>query len=229
TLAPAVPSGPRSRAAGRRKPQNPSRLSADRSDARARGAAWRDDRACRGQPPAAVTRMARLSRRTLAALPADIRRPGFDPARLDTGVVHLGIGAFARAHLACYTEPLLAADPRWGILGVSLRRPDTRDALAPQDWLYACAERDGDGERIAAMAPLTGVLAASENPKETIARLADPAVRIASLTVTEKGYCRDAASGDLDEDDPAIRHDLANRTAPHSVPGIPPFTVLSCD
>jgi len=186
--------------------------------------------------------MARLSRRTLAALPADIGRPDFDPARLSTGIVHLGIGAFARAHLACYTEPLLAADPRWGILGVSLRRPDARDALAPQDWLYACAERDGDGERIAAMAPLTGVLVSPENPGETLNRLADPAVRIVSLTVTEKGYCRDAAGGDLNEGDPAIRHDLANRAAPRSVPGIlaaaldtrraagiPPFTVLSCD
>ena len=63
----------------------------------------------------------RLSRATLDRLPKAVRRPGFDPARLTTGIVHLGIGAFARAHLAAYTQPLLAGDPSWGIHGVSLR------------------------------------------------------------------------------------------------------------
>ena len=65
----------------------------------------------------------RLSRDTLARLE---RRPEFDAARITTGIVHLGIGAFARAHLARYTQPLLAADPGWGILGVSLRSAATR-------------------------------------------------------------------------------------------------------
>ena len=78
----------------------------------------------------------RLSRATLNDLPAAVTRPGFDPLGLATGIVHLGIGAFQRAHQAAYTQPLLARDPGWGILGVSLRRTDTRDALAPQDFLY---------------------------------------------------------------------------------------------
>lgn len=188
-----------------------------------------------------MTRSDSLSRRTLSALPPSIRRPDFDPAQLGTGIVHVGTGAFARAHLAAYTQPLLAADPGWGILGVSLRQPDTRDALAPQDWLYACAEREGAEETTTIMAPLTGILVAPESSHAVLDRLVRPDVRIVTLTVTEKAYCRDTAGG-LDEADPVIRHDLAAPEAPVSVPGllvaalaarraagIPPFTVLSCD
>ena len=81
-----------------------------------------------------------LSRAMLAELPAAVRRPPFDPRALTTGIAHVGIGAFQRAHQAAYTQPLLARDPGWGILGISLRRADTRDALRPQDWLYTVSE-----------------------------------------------------------------------------------------
>ncbi|MDE2515332.1 MAG: mannitol dehydrogenase family protein [Rhodospirillales bacterium] len=184
----------------------------------------------------------RLSRATLAALPAAIARPAVDPAALRTGIVHLGIGAFSRAHLAAYTAPLLGRDPGWGILGASLRSADTRDALAAQDWLYAIVERDGAGARIAIPGALTGILVAPESPAALVARLADPGVRIVTMTVTEKGYCRDTGADALNEADPAIRHDLAHPEAPRSMPGlivaalaarraagIAPFTVLSCD
>ena len=184
----------------------------------------------------------RLTRATFGTLPTAVRQPGFDPATLTTGIVHLGIGAFARAHLACYTQPLLAADPRWGIVGISLRHADTHDALAPQDWLYTVAERDGMEQRLTVMAALTGVLVAPQDPPAVLRRLADPAVRIVTLTVTEKGYYRDTATGELDETAPAIRRDIAQPTAPTTTPGVlaaalhmrrqagvPPFTVLSCD
>ena len=180
----------------------------------------------------------RLARATLADLRAAVRRPAFDPAAISTGIVHLGIGAFARAHLAAYTQPLLAADRGWGIRGISLRSPDTRDALAPQDWLYARAERDGAGERLEVMGVLTGIEA---GPAAALAALTDPRVRIVTLTVTEKAYCRDAATGTLNGDDPAVRADLA-AAAPRTVPGLlvaalrarrdagaAAFTVLSCD
>jgi fructuronate reductase len=186
--------------------------------------------------------MRRLHRDALAGLPDAVRRPDFDPATIGTGIVHLGIGAFARAHLACYTQPLLRNDPGWGILGVSLRRVDTRDALAAQDFLYTCAEHDGAGERLTVMAALTGVLVVPRAPGAVLARLADPTVRIVTLTVTEKGYHRAGASGGLDVDDPAIQRDLAGPDTPHTVPGllvaalrlrraagVPAFTVLSCD
>ena len=158
--------------------------------------------------------MTRLSRTTLATLPASVRRPDFDPARLGTGIVHLGIGAFARAHLAAYTQPLLRDEPSWGIRGVSLRSPETRDALAPQDWLYTRAERDGCGERLEVMAALTGVVVGAE---AALASMLDPAVRIVTLTVTEKGY-----------DGPLPRL-LAKASLGRREANIAPFTVLSCD
>ena len=189
---------------------------------------------------AGTTALPRLSRATLAKLPAGVARPDFDPATLRTGIVHLGIGAFHRAHEAFHTEPLLARTPEWGILGASLQRPDTRDALEPQDWLYTLAERGPAGDRLQVMAPLTGILVAPEDPVALVRRLNDPAVRIVSITVTEKGYCR--SGSELDEDHPDIRHDLAEPARPKTVlgflaaslrarraAGTPPFTVLTCD
>lgn len=158
--------------------------------------------------------MRRLSRATLEMLPAAVRPPGFDPARLHTGIVHLGIGAFARAHLAAYTQPLLADDPSWGICGVSLRHANTRDALEPQDWLYCRSERDGAGERLEVMAALTGVVVGAQ---AALDRLVDPKVRIVTITVTEKGY-----SGDV----PDL---LAGALYQRWRSRLAPFTVLSCD
>ncbi|HVY13898.1 MAG TPA: mannitol dehydrogenase family protein [Rhodopila sp.] len=168
--------------------------------------------------------MTQLSRAALAALPARVRRPDFDPARLGTGIVHLGIGAFARAHIAAFTQPLLAADPSWGMLGVSLRRSDTRDALAPQDFLYTRAERDGTGERLEVMGALTGIAVGAA---DALARLVDPAVRIVTITVTEKGYGRDLDAAAMGRDSmPGL---LATALHRRRSAGVAPFTVLSCD
>jgi fructuronate reductase len=188
-----------------------------------------------------VTR-ARLSAATLRHLPPLVARPGYDRSAVATGIVHLGIGAFHRAHQAVYTEAALAAgDRRWGIVGASLRSPATRDALAAQDGLYALNIRGSD-ERLAVIGSVQGVLVAPENPAALLDQLCQPGVAIVSLTVTEKGYCQDAATFSLDEAHPDIRHDLANPGAPRSVlgflataiarrraAGIAPFTVLSCD
>jgi fructuronate reductase len=184
----------------------------------------------------------RLSHDALSSLPTAVRRPGFDPRGLKSGIVHIGVGAFHRAHQAFYTEPLLTRDPSWGTLGISLRHPDTRDALEPQDWLYTLAERDAEGERLSVMATLTGIIVAPEDPRRAVACLADPGVRIVTITVTEKGYGRNAASGAIEAEGPAIRRDLAEPETPATLPGlivaaltlrraqgIPPFTVLSCD
>jgi fructuronate reductase len=184
----------------------------------------------------------RISRDTLSQLASAVRRPDFDPAGLKSGIVHIGLGAFVRAHLASYTQPLLAGEQGWGILGVSLRNSAMRDALAPQDNIYICAERGAQGERLTAMAALTGILVAHDDPGAVVAALADPATRIVTLTVTEKGYHRLNAQGDLDENDPLIQRDLANPHAPCTLPGFltaairarreagtPNFTVLSCD
>ena len=184
----------------------------------------------------------RLSNATLSALPAPVAKPGYDRARLSTGIVHLGLGAFHRGHQAVMTDDLLAEDSSWGILGVSLRSSDVRDALAPQDHLYSLNVMEGAGARRRIIGALTGVLVAPESPAAVLDALSAPATRIVSTTVTEKGYSHDPATGTLREDDPDIRHDLANPEAPRTTlgmiaqglrrrmeAGLKPFTVLACD
>lgn len=179
--------------------------------------------------------------------PATIRARGievmdYQRSAVTPGIVHLGIGAFHRAHMAAYVDSLLAKTPDWGIIGASLRRPDTRDALQPQDFLYTLAVRDASGTRPRIIGSILDVLDASTQRAQLIETMADPAIRIVSLTVTEKGYCHDPSTGELDEKHPDIVHDLAHPEMPVSAPGIivaalalrqqrglAPFTVMSCD
>jgi fructuronate reductase len=164
--------------------------------------------------------MTRLSNGTLGSLPAMIHKPAYDRNRVKTGIVHLGIGAFHRAHQAVYTDDVLASgDLGWGILGASLRSPDTRDALHPQDGLYAVNIRDGGGDELRVIGAVRDVLVAPENPAALLATMTDPGIRIVSLTVTEKGYCHKPATGELDPSHPDIRHDLEHPKAPRSAPG----------
>jgi fructuronate reductase len=184
----------------------------------------------------------RLSRTTLAAARAGVALP---PPRAPARhrIVHLGLGAFARAHPALYLEDAIAAgDDPWDILGVSLQRPDQRDLLAPQDGLYTTLERDSGAVRARIVGCLARLLVAPEDPQAVLRELADPRTDIVSLTVTEKGYCHDPASGRLNPAHPDLRHDLAAPAAPRTAIGFlaeglrrrrhagrPPFTVLSCD
>src|SRR5204862_3054482 len=109
--------------------------------------------------------MDRLSNQTLGKLPRNIARPRYDRAAAAPGIVHLGIGAFQRAHQAMYTEAAInAGDRRWGIVGASLRAPTVRDALGPQDGLYALAVRGADGERLQVIGAIKDVLVAPESP-----------------------------------------------------------------
>ncbi len=185
----------------------------------------------------------RLSTATLHRLAKSVDQPKYDRGRVRIGIVHLGIGAFHRAHQAAYTDSVLASgDNRWGILGVSLRSSDTRDALEPQDGLYTVATRDGSGDSFRVIGSIGKVLVAPENPEAVLAAMTDPEVRIVSLTVTEKGYCYSPASASLDENHVDIVHDLANPATPRSAIGFivealarrhangtEPFTLLSCD
>ena len=176
-----------------------------------------------------------------------IRTPGidvmdYDRSTVTPGIVHLGIGAFHRAHMAAYVDSLLARTPDWGIVGASLRRPDTREALEPQDFLYTLAIRDASGTKPRIVGSILDVLDANTQRAELIETMASPAIRIVSLTVTEKGYCHDPSTGELDQKHRDIVHDLAHPEAPISAPGIivaalelrrqrglAPFTVMSCD
>ncbi|MGK5079835.1 mannitol dehydrogenase family protein [Janthinobacterium sp. HLX7-2] len=190
----------------------------------------------------------RLSNTVLASLGAPRASqapilPHYARHLLSPGIVHLGLGAFHRAHAAMYTDHAIAAgDLRWGIVGVSLRQADTRDALAPQDNLYTVVVRDAEGERLHVVGALIASLVAPENPQAVLAVMADPRCHVVSLTVTEKGYCHDPATRALNLAHPDIAHDLAQPDTPRSAigfivralalrlqAGLPPFTVLSCD
>jgi fructuronate reductase len=187
--------------------------------------------------------MERLSNASLSRLPRDIAQPRYDRNAVATGIVHLGLGAFQRAHQAMYTEAALnAGDNRWGVLGASLRSSAVRDALKPQDGLYTLAVRGADGERLQVIGAIKDVLVAPENPAALLDALCNRSVMIVTLTVTEKGYCHDPATTVLDEKHPDIVHDLGNPGEPRSVPGflvdalrrrhdaqVPAFTVLCCD
>jgi fructuronate reductase len=141
------------------------------------------------------TALQRLNSSGLASLPAAVARPRYDRTALQPGIVHLGIGAFMRAHLAVATEAALHADGdlRWRIVGVSLRSPETRDALAPQDGLYTLAMRDADSaglarQRLQVIGCIRQLLVAPDDPRAVVAAIAAPLTRIVSLTITEKGY-----------------------------------------
>ena len=154
--------------------------------------------------------MMRLSLSALDRLPAEVARPAYDVGAVRIGIVHLGIGAFHRAHQAVYVDDRLAAgETEWAICGASLRSPETADALGPQDGLYTVAIRSGSGEQLRVIGSVRRLLVAPQNPVALLDAMTDPAVRIVSLTVTEKGYCHDPATGDLQPDHPDIAADLA--------------------
>ena len=185
----------------------------------------------------------RLGRDSLARLPAAVGRPSFAPDALEVGIVHLGIGAFHRAHQAAFTQEALAVrSGPWGICGVSLRSADTHDRLAAQDHLYTLIERDAETARATIIGAVRETLFAPADPGAVVARLAAPSTRLVTLTITEKGYCLDRRTGALDTDHPDISHDLAAAAAPRSAIGYlvrglarrkagegGPLTVLSCD
>ena len=187
--------------------------------------------------------MDRLSEATFERLPSAVRVPSYRREDLLPGIVHLGVGAFHRAHQAVYTELALEqAWGPWGVCGVSPRRPDVRDRLMPQDGLYTVAERAGDAEQLRVIGCLRQILVAPEDPDAVVERIAAPESAVISLTITEKGYCHDPATGRLNLEHPDIRHDLATPERPRSAVGMlvaglacrrsrqaPPPTVLSCD
>ncbi|QYE33882.1 mannitol dehydrogenase family protein [Polymorphobacter sp. PAMC 29334] len=170
-------------------------------------------------------------------LPADVQRPAYDRDAQESGIVHLGIGAFHRAHQAVYTDDAMdAGDRDWAITGVSLRSPEMRDALAPQDGLYTVTERDGGGDITRLIGAVRRVLVAAEDPGAVVAAIAAPATRIVSLTVTEKGYWR-ASDGSLDPALPdlaggkpiSIFGFLADGLARRRDAGAGGLTLISCD
>jgi len=184
--------------------------------------------------------MKRLSFPTLAALPDGVRQPAFRPEALGSGILHLGIGAFHRAHQAVYTEDAIeAAGGGWGIVGVSMRQATVATTLAAQDGLYTVETRDAEASyRVIGCVRRT--LTLPLEPDAVARTVAHPGIHIVSLTVTEKGYC--LGEDGLDLTHPDIEHDIMNPDHPRSAIGAlvaglrlrhqaggAPLTVISCD
>ena len=198
--------------------------------------------------PAASGDQPRLSAAWLARAAASQGRgpgpllPAYQPGEHGIGIVHLGTGAFHKAHQAVYTDDVLAAQGGdWRILGVSLRSTAVADELNPQDGLYALLVRDRQTS-VRVVGSIAGVVAAARDPEPARQALTSPSTRIVTLTVTEKAYGIDRASGRVVEGHPAVAHDLQHPDRPVGVLGLlawalkerhrlgmDPFTVLCCD
>ncbi len=183
----------------------------------------------------------RLGASLLTRLPPSVRRPAFDPARLKSGIVHLGIGAFHRAHQAVFTQDAVEQQGGdWGIIGASLQRADVPDTLSRQDCLYT-VESLGTAAQYRVMGVIRQALFAPRDREALLAALAASTTHAVTLTLSEKGYCL-AADGSLDFSHPDIAADLAKPLTPRSAigwlalalvqrrkDGAGPLTVLSCD
>ncbi|MBT8226223.1 MAG: mannitol dehydrogenase family protein [Dactylosporangium sp.] len=168
-------------------------------------------------------------------------RPAVRPDAVAPGIVHLGLGAFHRAHQALYTEEAIAAaGGDWGIIGVAPRSREILQQLVAQDRLYSIVTISAEGAFPRVVGSLRELRHAASDPLGVIAQIANPAVRIVTLTVTEKAYRLDPG-GRLQVDD-ALLAELAGTVQPASIPGLlargliarqraeaGPIAVVSCD
>jgi fructuronate reductase len=159
----------------------------------------------------------RLSDRTLTRARNGAWKGAYERAGVEIGVAHLGPGAFHRAHQAPVFDTLLADDPRCGLCEIALRSDRVRDALEPQDGLYALVELDAE-PRLRIIGAVKQLLTAADSPDAVLRRLAAVRTRMITLTVTEKGYCLTPA-GELDLAHPDVAADLARPAAPLSAIG----------
>ncbi len=188
----------------------------------------------------------KLSNATLGALPDCASALGYDRSLLTPGIVHIGLGNFHRAHQAWYLHRLmqqgLAHD--WAIIGAGVRPYDEiqRKKLAAQDYLTTLIELDPSGQSAEVVGSMIGYVPIEEGNGLLVEQMADPAIRIVSLTVTEGGYYVDPATNGIDTDHDDIRHDAANPGSPLTAfgamvaalkkrrdAGTGPFTCQSCD
>ncbi len=194
-----------------------------------------------------MTEPVALSAPHLGELPAEVGRPAYDRSKVTAGIVHFGVGGFHRAHQAMYLDRLMNTGEAldWGIVGVGTMPGDKRmaDALLGQDCLYTMVLKHPDGRlEPTVIGSIVDYLFAPDDPQAVIDKMADPAIRIVSLTITEGGYHVNQVTGEFDPADEALQADIADGTRPRSAfgfitaalkarrdKGIAPFTVMSCD
>ncbi|MEO0917912.1 MAG: mannitol dehydrogenase family protein [Pseudomonadota bacterium] len=188
----------------------------------------------------------RLSNASLADLPATIERPVYDRSALRPGILHIGLGNFHRAHQAWYLHRLmqdgLAHD--WAIVGAGVRAYDKaqRTKMAAQDYLTTLIMLDPEHASVEVTGSMIDYVPIEDGNAPLIVRMADPAIRIVSLTVTEGGYYIDPATHAFDAKHPDVLHDAGTPDAPRTAfgaivaalaerrrTGAGPFTLLSCD
>jgi fructuronate reductase len=174
-----------------------------------------------------------------------VQAADFDRSQLESKIVHLGFGAFHRAHQGLYTSELAQkGHSNWGYCEVNLFGGEALiEALREQDHLYTVLEKGATGFQAKISGSIVESLHADlDGIDAVLAKMTEPQIAIVSLTVTEKGYCADAATGKLDRNNPLIIADLASPHAPRSAigvivealrlrkeAGLTPFTVMSCD
>ncbi|MDF2441326.1 MAG: mannitol 2-dehydrogenase [Abditibacteriota bacterium] len=188
----------------------------------------------------------KLSQANLALLSPLVQIPRYDRRHIGQGIVHIGVGGFHRAHQTVYTEELFkrGQDLQWGFCGAGLLPHDARmrDVLRSQDCLYTLVERDTHGDSARVVGSITEFLFAPDEREAVIEKMAAPATRIVSMTITEGGYYVQGSSGKFDAQHPDIQHDLAHPKVPQGSFGFllealdrrrkrgqAPFTLLSCD
>lgn len=173
----------------------------------------------------------RLNSLTAGELPENVARYSYDRDDQSIGIVHFGIGAFHRAHMAWYTDLAMSAGERdWLISGVSMRSRSVADQLNPQDGLYTLTERSGDSASTRLIGSVSEVLFAPEQAEEVVSRIADPACKIVSFTVTEKGYARGEGDQlDLELAQASFYPLLARGLELRKQAGLPGITLLCCD
>lgn len=186
----------------------------------------------------------KLSLETLDQMPDAVGRPGYLRADLSAGILHFGVGNFHRAHQAAYLDRLFSMGDGldWALVGAGVFEGERkgREVLAAQDWLSTLVEQEAETSQ----ARVTGSMIDFVEPANAaaiIARMAEPDIRIVSLTITEGGYFLDSTDR-FDPTHPAIAGDAATPENPKTVfglilqgliarhdKGLAPFTVMSCD
>jgi mannitol 2-dehydrogenase len=188
----------------------------------------------------------KLNQKNLAALAERLKVPNYNRENLKSGIVHIGVGGFHRAHQAVVVQKLLeqGGNEDWGICGIGLREGDRQiaEVFKNQDFLYTLITRHPDGKvETEVMGQMWDFLLAPDNPQAVIDRMAHEDTKILSLTITEGGYNL-RSDGEFDLDDPTIQHELRNPNDPKTIYGylsaalrkrknlgLAPFTVMSCD
>jgi fructuronate reductase len=189
--------------------------------------------------------MERLRPSALSSLPSSVRRPTYDRDALTVGLAHIGVGAFHRCHQEDFTDDMLEARfGPWGVVGINLFPPRVGERLKPQDGLYSRTLREGPRAETRVIGALKRVIEVdgAGNAEAAVATLADPLIKAATITATEKGYCLTPATGALDRANPDIDSDLRGGFPPRTLLGLialaldrrreaggAGLTLLSCD